>query len=187
MGANDCGKSAIIDALRFALGTVDQEWYRLEDTDFYKEEMSREIKISCKFAFSNDIEQKAFLEYLTYSKNPGEPPILYVNWIAKDSGDTRRGRSYRRIEVCSGKNGDGPTMSPGSRELLRATYLRPLRDAEKALSAGRGSRLSQILRSTPLINESGVDFDPESDLDNLDPKELRLLLDGRKCFCHLDC
>ena len=37
---------------------------------------------------------------------------------------------------------------PESRNLLCATYLRPLRDVERALSAGRGSRLSQILQYT---------------------------------------
>lgn len=175
VGANDCGKSAVIDALRFALGTVDQEWHRLEDTDFYKEDLSREIKITSKFEFSNESEQKPFIEYLTYNKNPDEQPVFYVNWTAKDTGDTRRWRSFRRVEVRSGKNGDGPNLSPGARELLRATYLRPLRDAEKALSAGRGSRLAQILRYTPLINESGVDFDPYCDLDEIDPKDLKQL------------
>jgi putative ATP-dependent endonuclease of OLD family len=34
VGENDSGKTAVIDALRFVLGTTDQEWYRLEDTDF---------------------------------------------------------------------------------------------------------------------------------------------------------
>ena len=37
VGENDTGKSAIIDALRFVLGTTDQEWYRLEETDFHIE------------------------------------------------------------------------------------------------------------------------------------------------------
>ena len=39
-GENDSGKTAIIDALRFALGTTDQEWHRLEDTDFHGEDVS---------------------------------------------------------------------------------------------------------------------------------------------------
>ena len=33
VGENDSGKTAVIDALRFALGTSDQEWNRLEDSD----------------------------------------------------------------------------------------------------------------------------------------------------------
>ena len=35
VGENDAGKTAVIDALRFVLGTTDQEWYRLDDTDFH--------------------------------------------------------------------------------------------------------------------------------------------------------
>ena len=34
VGENDSGKTAVIDAIRFALGTTDQDWYRIEDTDF---------------------------------------------------------------------------------------------------------------------------------------------------------
>jgi putative ATP-dependent endonuclease of OLD family len=136
VGENDSGKTAVVDALRFALRTVDQEWYRLEDTDFNEEDLSREIKIVCKFEDLRLGEQRAFVEYLTYDTASENEPILYVNWIAKDTGETRRGRSYRRVEIHSGKDGNGPTMAPETRDLLRATYLRPLRDAEQALSAG---------------------------------------------------
>jgi putative ATP-dependent endonuclease of OLD family len=110
VGENDSGKTAVIDALRFALGTVDQEWYRLEDTDFHEEDLSREIKIVCKFEGLNPREQRAFVEYLTYDTASENKPILYVNWIAKDTGKTRRGRSYRRVEIHSGKDGNGPSM-----------------------------------------------------------------------------
>jgi len=35
VGENEAGKTAVIDALRFVLGTTDQEWFRLEDSDFH--------------------------------------------------------------------------------------------------------------------------------------------------------
>lgn len=35
VGENDTGKTAIIDALRLALGTRDQEFFRIEDSDFH--------------------------------------------------------------------------------------------------------------------------------------------------------
>jgi putative ATP-dependent endonuclease of OLD family len=174
VGENDSGKTAVIDALRFALGTADQEWHRLENTDFYEEDLSREIKIVCKFENLIPAEQRAFVEYLTYDTTSGNVPILYVNWTARDTGETRRGHSYRRVEIHSGKDGNGPSIAPEARALLRATYLRPLRNAEQALSAGRGSRLSQILHHTPLVKETGVTFGP-SDLDSITPKTLRQL------------
>ena len=157
VGENDSGKTAVIDALRFALGTTDQEWNRLEDSDFHVDpssrEVSREIRILCKFENLSLRDQRAFVEYLTYDKSASNDPILYVNWTAKDTGEIRRGRPYRRTEVRSGKEGDGPQFDANARELLRATYLRPLRDAEQALSAGRGSRLAQVLLSSRMIKE----------------------------------
>ncbi len=172
VGENDAGKSAVIDALRFVLGTTDQEWFSLDDPDFYCGETSREIRIVCKYEKLTEADKRAFVEYLTYGEIGGDEPVLYINWTAKDTGETRRGQPYRRVETRSGKNGDGPTFVPEVRDLLRATYLRPLRDAEEALSAGRGSRLSQILKHTNQIKTVGVDYDPKVDPD---PKKLNVL------------
>jgi len=160
VGQNDAGKTAVIDALRFALGTTDQEWYRLEDEDFHREAgtTSTQITIQCQFALELD-ETGAFVEYLTYSKDGKTAPSLYVNWTAKDTGERRHGRPHRHVEVCSGEKGDGPSFAPEVRELIQATYLKPLRDADQALSAGRGSRLSQVLSSTTQVSNSGIDYD----------------------------
>jgi putative ATP-dependent endonuclease of OLD family len=160
VGENDVGKTAVLDAIRLALGTTDQEWFRLEDTDFHEGGTAREIRIICKFEGLTTRNKRAFVEYLTYGKNKGDEPILYVNCTVTDTGEIRRGWPYRRVEVCSGKNGDGPNMVEEVRRLLRATYLRPLRDAEQALSAGRGSRLAQVLQHSQLIQQAGGLHDP---------------------------
>ena len=173
VGENDTGKSAIIDALRFVMGTTDQEWYRLEETDFNAGANPKEIRIVCKFESLEPKDQRAFIEYLTYDAEGDVPPVLYLTWTAKDTGETTRGRPYRRVEMHSGKNGDGPTIGPKVRELLSATYLRPLRDAEKALSAGRGSRLSQVLHHSEQVRNVGVKYDPEAE--ELDIHSLNVL------------
>ena len=175
VGENDSGKTAIIDALRHALGTTDQEWHRLEDDDFHGEGTSCEIKITCKFEGLDDTDKMAFVEFLTYSDKSGADPILYVNWTAKDTGEVRKGRSYRQVEVHSGKDGDGPSIPTEVRDFLRATYLRPLRNAEQALSAGRSSRLSQVLYRKSAIKEGGKAYDPNWDLDEIDPTILKQL------------
>ena len=42
---------------------------------------------------------------------------------------------------------DGITLDSKARDLLRAVYLRPLRDAEREMHSRRNTRLSQILMS----------------------------------------
>lgn len=184
VGENDMGKTAVIDALRFALGTTDQEWVRLDDADFRpteKTENSRpedkkfkEIRIVCKFEGLSDEDKRAFIEYLSYDEVDGKQhQILYVNWTAENTGETRKGRPYRRVEVHSGKNGDGPIIALEAREFLRATYLRPLRDAEESLLAGRGSRLAQVLGQSSQIQEGQETWDDSTSL-----KELKLNVRG---------
>lgn len=173
VGENDSGKTAVVDALRFVLGTTDQEWYRLEASDFHEPGPAREIKMQCEFAALSAGEKTAFVEYLTYDPAGGEPS-LFINWTARDTGEERNGRPYRRVEIRSGRNGDGLVLVQDVRDLLRATYLRPLRDAEAALSAGRGSRLSEILHQNGDI-KAGDGFGENRPLDGLDTGALKAL------------
>lgn len=161
VGENDAGKTAVIDALRFALGTTDQEAYRLEVGDFNSTSAPNELRITCKFEDLGLRDQRAFLEHLTYDGPVQKEAMLYVHWSAKDAGTSSRRKSGYRIECHSGKEGNGPSLSFEIRELLQATYLRPLRDAERALAAGRGSRLSQVLHNTDEVKSSGNPYDPE--------------------------
>ena len=129
----------------------------------------------CRFEGLTAKEKGGFAEYLTYEKDGGgHGAILYVNWMAKDRSGVRSGRRFVLSEFRSGENGDGPPLDVEARDLLRATYLRPLRDAERALSAGRGSRLSQILRHTKEVRDVGEDYDPETEL-KPDPDKLSVL------------
>lgn len=171
VGENDAGKTAVIDALRFTLGTTDQDWFRLEDSDFHQGDTKKEIRIVLRFEKLSPPDLRAFVEYLTYEDAAQDKPTLYVNWIAVDAGSALKGRPFRRVEIRSGKNGDGPQLDAAVREMLRATYLRPLRDAESALSAGRGSRLSQVLHRTEEI-KNGSEYDPGA---QTDPKLLNVL------------
>ena len=178
VGENDTGKTAVIDALRFVLGTRDQENTRATDDDFYcspeNGERSTEINIRCEFRGLTTQDKSAFAEYLTYVEpGSGDVAVLHINWTARNLAAPRSARRWVAVEVRSGNNGVGPAIDPEARSLLRATYLRPLRDAERAMSAGRGSRLSQILQNTRDITDLGEGY--ESGTGDPDIKTLSVL------------
>jgi len=177
VGENDAGKTAVIDALRFVLGTRDQESMKLELTDFHHApsgDRTSEITVRLTFSGLTGADRSAFAEYLTYLD--GEPPeaIMILTWIARRAEGDGLARRFMPIEWRSGDKADGPFLDAGARFLLQATYLRPLRDAERAMSAGRGSRLSQILQHTKDIKDYGQKFDPKA-TPPLDPSTLSVL------------
>lgn len=179
VGENDAGKTAVIDALRLILGTRDQEYLRLEPTDFHQPpgggKRVEQILISCMFEGLTAQDRGAFAEYLTYRKTgAATETVLHVTWIAKRNDKEGTARRYLPIEWRSGLEGGGPLLDPGARFLLMATYLRPLRDAERAMSAGRGSRLSQILQHTKEIKSNGEPF-MKAENPTPDPTKLSVL------------
>lgn len=178
VGENDAGKTAVIDALRLVLGTRDQEMVRVEATDFHQlpgGERSSEIIIRLTFRGLTVNDRGAFAEFLTYEEVGGQVATsMILTWVAKRSSNENTTRRITPPEWRTGGNGDGPLLDFGARSLLTATYLRPLRDAERAMSAGRGSRLSQILQHTKEIKDSGVPFKAEA-LAGLDPTTLSVL------------
>jgi putative ATP-dependent endonuclease of the OLD family len=179
VGENDAGKTAVIDAIRLILGTRDQEYLRLEPTDFHQPpagDRADQILIRCTFEALTAQDRGAFAEYLTYRKTGADTDtVLHVTWIAKRNEKEGPTRRYLPIEWRSGAKGDGPVLDPSARFLLMATYLRPLRDAERAMSAGRGSRLSQILQHTKEIKSTG---DPYKEKENPTPDPTKLSVLG---------
>lgn len=177
VGENDAGKTAVIDALRFVLGTRDQESMRLDLTDFHHPssgERANEITIRLTFSDLTVSDRSAFAEYLTYRGSESSEVALILTWFARRTASDGSTRRFMPIEWRTGEKGDGPILDAGARFLLQATYLRPLRDAERAMSAGRGSRLSQILQHTKDIKDHGVKFDPAAD-PHPDPATLSVL------------
>lgn len=163
VGENDTGKTAVIDSLRFAFGTRDQEYYRIQDEDFHwaneDAERRKEIRICCRLDGLSKREKGAFAEFLSFIERNGKSDaVLYVHWIANFRNNSRSGKRSIFAETRTGKDGDGPALDSEAKELLRATYLRPLRDAERALAGGRGSRLAEILRNTDEIKGVGAPF-----------------------------
>ena len=154
VGENNSGKTALIDAIKYSLGTNSGEWIQVTENDFHGEET--QFSIQLKFEGITPNRASVFVEHLTHEllDAGGRKSVLYVNFEATLTDQSRRGFPFIKTEVKSGQNSDGPRIEREIRNYLSATYLKPLRAAEGELAAGRGSRLSQILCETKeLTNE----------------------------------
>ncbi|EGR0934317.1 ATP-dependent nuclease [Vibrio parahaemolyticus] len=147
VGENNAGKTSVIDAIRLVLDTTSVEWVSLKDTDFHHGKS--ELSIQLKFEDLSQRELGIFLEHLTNEETTTgtDKSTLIVTLSAKLTLNPFKKTQFIKTEIRSGINNDGPVIERDIREYLAATYLKPLRDAESELSAGRASRLSQILGS----------------------------------------
>lgn len=158
IGKNDSGKTAIIDAIRYALLSRDQMYIRVQPEDFHVDEngtTADDINIACILSDLSVSDQAAFAEYLTFQDGIIS---LVINFHARRLTNDGTSRRWVEVNVRSGLNAAGPTIEMTVRELLASAYLKPLRDAEGELSSGRGSRLSQILYHVDGI-KNGAGFD----------------------------
>jgi putative ATP-dependent endonuclease of OLD family len=139
IGENDSGKTAIIDAVKLVLKTHSYEYIRVEDKDFYKS--SSRFKIELTFDDLKPHEAKNFTEWLGWEGEKGkERPILKLNYNVE-----RKGEKILPADVKAGIDDEGYLLTAEAKEYLKATYLKPLRDAKNELVAKQNSRLSQIL------------------------------------------
>lgn len=166
VGENDAGKTAIIDSIHLVLGSVAQEQFsHLVEEDFRWG--TNELRVTCKFDELGD-EAKYFVEYLTYEGENKKTPYLYVSMQSELTGNERWpistkflcGRPVKVKEIKEDKicfSANGGQFDFEVRQHLKATYLKPLRDAERELRARRGSRLSilinRLLKGTPKEEE----------------------------------
>lgn len=145
IGANDSGKTAIVDAVKIILGTQTYDPIRLTDEDFYQSSQNRrsELKIECLFSDFSPNEAGQFLEWIAINDNNEYELRVWLSAIRKNN----------RIiyNLKAGHDDEGTFIVGEARDMLRVTYLKPLRDAESELSPGYRSRLAQILSSHPIF------------------------------------
>lgn len=151
VGENNCGKSTIIDAIRLILGTRDEDFLRITTQDFHKPsptEQATEFTIRAVFEDLDVEEAKPFLGYLQMVTENGKTRYrlhLRLHATRREDGE-ELGRFERQIhtELKAGPDVEGKPLEGDLRKVLEATYLKPLRDAERELAARKGSRLAQI-------------------------------------------
>ena len=167
LGENDSGKTAIIDAIRLLLGTRDFERILVVSDDFYIDQngRSRDLCIEGEFRGITDEEAALFLEWLSIESTNPDGSLNYVLEIRLSASRKAQNELVNkydreiRVNVSAGPNSAGTQMTQEARDFLRATYLKPLRDAEQELAARRGSRLSQILLAHPDVRQQDADAD----------------------------
>ncbi len=145
IGPNDSGKTAIIDAIRFVLRQVVDDYARISEEDF--NEKNQEMTIDIVFSFDDCDKNKLiqepaiFAEYLSFTEE--NKPELRIWYIIKNNEQDIK---FPEFKVGSVKD-VAVDMDARCRENLKVVYLRPLRDAENELKAKQGSRISKILRN----------------------------------------
>ena len=90
IGENDSGKTAIVDAIRYSLGTQSGEWIRFEERDFHGQGDSRStsLKIECVFRGFTHAEAGPFLEWLGFEEIDGKKEyILNLRMTAQRKAD----------------------------------------------------------------------------------------------------
>lgn len=151
IGENDSGKTAVIDALKLVLLTQSNEYIKPADGDFYKPvdgEACSEFKIDCTISEFTQNEAKNFIEYLMFKKCGDKIEYtLELHYRAWREGY----KIFHELRV--GDVDDGISIDGKARDLLKAVYLKPLRDAEREMSSGRSSRISQILLNHPIFKD----------------------------------
>lgn len=139
IGENDSGKTAIIDAIKLVLKTHSYDYIRVDYKDFHKE--ANRFRIELKFEDLKPEEAKNFTEWLGWTGAGEEAkPFLKLNYDVKRQAD-----KIIPTDVKAGVDEEGYLLSAETKDYFKATYLKPLRDAENELIAKRNSRLSQIL------------------------------------------
>lgn len=176
VGENDSGKTAVIDAIHLTLGSVAQAYTtRLSESDFRYG--TGELRITCKFSNLGK-DTKQFIEYLTYEGTSQSEPVLYLSLCSEKTGNYRfpirsqylcgkpiSVQSPGGNQVCFQPNGG--VVEFEARQFFRATYLMPLRDAERELKARRGSRLSLLIHYL-LMQEDGKQASLEQTITNFE-------------------
>jgi putative ATP-dependent endonuclease of OLD family len=145
VGENDAGKTGIIDAIRQVLLTTSYESIRLFEQDFHIQGALRAktLWIEATLCELSHEQRAGVLEWLTLEDDGTCSLVVHLQARFIPAQAARRSRVETAVRC--GRDGTGPEIGYAVRELIRSTYLRPLRDAEAELRPGRQSRLSQIL------------------------------------------
>ncbi|HEJ6356569.1 ATP-dependent endonuclease [Pseudomonas aeruginosa] len=141
VGANNVGKSAVVDALRALLAGHEEPYPRFDVEDRHRpQEGEPEGDIDFHYVF-RDLSHDDEADFLAALK-PGLGGQMEAHIHVRYSDADMTGRF--RVKRWCGDHEDVP-LSSDMMENLRGVYLQPLRDASQSLRPSRNSQLSRLL------------------------------------------
>ncbi|OGQ60363.1 MAG: ATP-dependent endonuclease, partial [Deltaproteobacteria bacterium RIFCSPLOWO2_02_FULL_53_8] len=151
VGANNVGKTAIIDSLRALLAGHDEPYPRLDIDDIHHPKGGKPIgDIVFKYVFRGlDLDDEA--DFLAALK-PDSAGHLEAHITIRYTEADKTGR-LRAKRWCGDHEDVGLTSD--MMENLRGVYLQPLRDASQSLKPGRTSQLARLFQL--LTDDAGRD------------------------------
>lgn len=151
VGANNVGKTAVVDALRALLAGHDEPYPRLGEDDVHRPNggtASGDIEFEYVFSGLSLDDEADFLAALV----PGPSGTLEAHIKIRYSDADKAGRL--RAKRWCGEN-EEVGLTADMMENLRGVYLPPLRDASQSLKPGRTSQLARLLQL--LADDAGID------------------------------
>lgn len=157
VGENDAGKTAIVDGIRYLLGSVSDDYEKISEDDFHyiaENVSSDSFYIEGTFTSLNEREAGAFLEWLSFDETNNYELRVSLK-VEKKKNDN--GKDYIERKLQAGDKSFETMLDSRARDILKTTYLKPLRDASNELKPGLRSRLATILKAHPAFKVSEVD------------------------------
>lgn len=154
VGANNIGKTALVDALRALLAGHEEAYPRFTSDDVHRPNDGSPAKgdILFQFVFSElSVDDEAdFLPALVPDNDGKFEAQISVSYISYDESGRLRPRRW-----CG--EHEEVTLTIEMLENLRGVYLQPLRDASQGLRPGRNSQLARLLRLMGEDDQGGRD------------------------------
>ncbi len=149
---NNCGKTAIIDALRIAFSTVPYKkdiFFSISDFHVnYSGQRSSEANIS---VFFDEVPADFFEIWNPEDTTKGEFHIRYY------TVNTPEGKEKVRYTIWGGPI-EGNTVSVDTFEAIQLVFLGALRDAETEMRPARSSKLASLLSAITNTDEAKEDI-----------------------------
>lgn len=143
LGANNIGKTALVDALRALLGGHEDPYPKFDVDDIHLpgdgSPQADEIRFEFTFSSLSLDDEATFLEALVPNDDGVLEAIIGVSYSRADKYNWLKPKRW-----CG--NFEEISLNGEMVENLRSVYLPPLRDASKGLKPGRNSQLGRLLR-----------------------------------------